>query len=408
MKIRKRLISVLMVFVMVLSSFTLGFNALASTFLNIGLDIIYSAQVSGNEDMVWYSYTPDVSGTYVFLCYNSGKTHAYLYTKTINDNGSMTFNGLAYAGPSDPDYEEYRSFEYAGATYTHYQTSFRLTYHLEAGTTYYYSAGWSTPTSTSGTIKVRLTCAEYDNTVLESVSVACDVALTWYTDGEWKTDLSGIEYYHYNYSKILQNMTVTVTYKDGSTSSVTNGASSIDGYSISYNDNQLYNHWFIKSAPEYTSNIITITVGSVSCDYEVVINSGPLYTVSGYVQDYITGEPVSGATLNFNHSAVATTDSRGKFSFVYSPGSYRFTVKAANSIPRTITITVDAHYKENNDHTATPVGIIIGDYVDDGLINGKDYGYILSKLSGDKRESEKIKFAKQLNFTADDYPTLKL
>lgn len=406
---RKRLISILMALVMVLSSFALGFNALASTFTNIGLDIIYSAQLNGNEDMVWYSYTPEVSGTYVFLCYNSGYTHAYLYTKTINDNGSMNFNGLAYAGSSDPDcMGEYRSFEYCGVTYTHYSTSFRLTYHLEAGTTYYYSAGWARSEATGGTIKVRLTCAQYDNTVLQSVSAWSDAQLTWYTDGEWKKDSDGQSYYWYNYSKILQNMTITLTYKDGSTSSVSNGINTIDGYSIDYKDNQSTNHWYIETAPEYTKNIITITVGSVSCDYEVVIGEGPLYNVSGYVQDYITGDPVPGAMLRHNSSIIAKTDSTGKFSFVYAPGLYVFTVEAANSIPRSITITIDAQNSDHNNHTDEPIGIVIGDYVKDGLINGKDYGYILSRLSGSKRDSEKAKFASQLNFTADQYPNLIL
>lgn len=409
MKTRKRLMSILMALVMVLSSLAIGLNALAYTFLNIGLDIVYSASLNGNEDMAWFSYTPEVSGTYMFLGYNTGKTHAYLYTRTINDNGSMTYNGLAYAGPSDPDSnDEYHTFEYAGATYTHTSTNFRLTYHLEAGTTYYYSAGWATSSTTSGTIKVRLTCKEYDSSVLESVSVQSDAALTWYTGGEWKTDMQGNSYYYYNYSKILQNMTVTVTYKDGSTSSVSNGANSIDGYSISYNDTQYLTHWYTKGAEEYTENIITITVGSVSCEYEVLINEGPMYTVSGYIQDYITGAPVSGATLNYNNSVVVTTNSSGKFSFAYSPGVYSFTVKAPNSIPRVITLKVDAQYDENNDHTDTPIGLVIGDYVSDGLINGKDYGYILSKLSGDIRESEKAKFASQLNFTADKYPPLEL
>lgn len=410
MKTRKRLISILMALVMLLSSFTLGFNALASTFPNIGLDIIYSAQVYGSGDMVWYSFTPQLSGTYVFLGYNTGKTSAYLYTRTINDNGSMTYTGLAYAGPSDPDYnDEYYTFDFAGTTFYHRDTNFRLTYHLEAGTTYYYSAGWATSSTTSGTISVRLTCAEYDNTVIESVSVECSANLTWYTDGEWRVDSNQQSYYHYNYSKIIQNMTVTVTYKDGSTSSVNSGADSIDGYSISYNDNQSTNHWYIDSVEEYTANTLTITVaGLVSCDYEVVIGEGPLYTVSGYIIDYTTGEPIANASLRYNNSSLVTTNSNGRFSFAYSPGYYAFTVTAANAIPRTVYIIVDAQYAENNDHTSTPIELIVGDYVKDGIINAKDYGYILTKLSEDKRESEKEKFAHQANFTADKYQQLTL
>jgi hypothetical protein len=231
MKTRKKLISLLMVLVLILSSFAFCSNVFATTYLNIGLDIVYSATVNGNEDMAWFSYTPEVSGTYIFLGYNTGKTHAYLYTRTKNENGSMTYNGLAYAPDSDPDWQdEYYTYDYAGKTYYHRSTNFRLTYHLEAGTTYYYTAGWATSTSVSGTMSVRLTCAEYDNTVLDSVYATSNSSLTWYTDGEWKYDSNGLEYFHYNYSKILQNMTVTLVYKDGTTSKATNGADTIDGY----------------------------------------------------------------------------------------------------------------------------------------------------------------------------------
>lgn len=409
MKAHKKIISILMALLILLSCFTFYLNTFAETFIDMGLDIIYTAQIKGKEDMIWYSYTPEVSGTYVFLAYTPGYSRAYLYTKTTNENGSISFDGLAYAGPSDPNSnDEYHSFEYAGQTYYHYSQGFRLTYHLEAGTTYYYSAGWANSTSTNGSMSVRLTCSEYDNTVIESLSATSNATLTWYTDGKWETDSSGNTYFYYNYSKILQNMTITLTYKDGSTSVAKNGADTIDGYSITYKDNQRETHWYSVDCDEYVANIITITVGSLSYDYEVVINEGALFTVTGYVTDYVTGEGISNASIVYNNSVVTRTDSNGKFSFAYAPGSYVFKVQAANSIPRTFTLNVSAYNTSSNDHTATPISLVVGDYVSDGIINAKDYGYILNKLNGDTQTKEKNKFNKQINFTAEKYSDLIL
>lgn len=405
MRLKKKLIAIVMVVAMIISSLAIGFSAYGVTFKEIGLDIIYTASINGAGDMIWYTYTPELSGTYCFLNYSVGKSQAYLYTVTVNENGSKTYNGLAYAPASDPNSnDEYHTFEYAGKTYTHTSTGFRLTCHLEAGTTYYFSAGWATETQTNGTFNVRLTNIEYDYQVLESVSVECNASLTWYTDGEWRKDKNSENYYFYNYSQIIQNMIVTITYKDGSTSSSAMGENTVDGYSISYNQNQDENHWYVKEADEYTGNYLTVTVMGVSCDYNVNIKQGALYSVSGMVTDMITGEPIKNAELQHKGLTIASTDSTGKFSFGYSPGLYNLSVKAKNGVTRNITLVVDAKDTQNNNHTDTPVELLIIDYVADGVINGKDFAYILNNKMTQKQEC----FSEYVGFTTQSYSNLKL
>jgi hypothetical protein len=402
--LKKKLIALLLALVTVFLSLTCAFSSLGATYLNMQLDTIYINSISGSGDMIWFSYTPQISGTYSFVSYAVGKSQAYLYTMTTDENGIRSYNGLAYAPASDPNYmdEDVRTFVFADQTYTHTATGFRLTYHLDAGTTYYYSAGWAT-TYSQGEMRVRLKCDEYDSTQLDSVTATCSAHLKWYTDGEWRTDSQGNSYYYYNYTKILQNMTVTLKYTDGTTSSVSGGTNKIDDYSISYNCDQSKTHWYVESDDNYTANIITVTVGNVSYDYNVIIDQGALYSVTGYVVDYVTGEPVANAKLLFNSSTVATTESNGRFNFAYAAGSYNLTVTADNAIPRSINVVIDANNTSNNYHDSNPISLVVGDYVADGIINAKDYGYIVHSLSGDTQVSEKSKFASQVGFTINDY-----
>lgn len=413
MNMRKRLLSLLTAIIVVLAFVGYCFTSSAKTFQNIKLDVIYTDSFSGEGDMIWYTYTPEDSGTYSFISYTVAKTIAYLYTRSVDENGIMSYHGLAYAPASDPNYLEtgVRTFvdPLSGVTYTHSATSFRLTYHLEKGTTYYFAAGRQNQNDNRGEISVRLKCDEYDNTVLQSVNVTSSSTLTWFTDGEWRTDSSGESYYWYDPSKIIQNMTVTITYKDGSTSSVTGGKNVIDGYAISYNYDQSKTHWYYEGSDKYTENIMTVTVGTVSCHYNVVIKQGALYSVQGVVSDYVTGDAIKGATINIAGKTVATTDSKGLFNFGYSPGVYEITIKAPYGIDRKAMLTVSAQDVTKNDHTSTPIPIIIGDYVKDGIINGKDFACALHNSSSDTNPDEiTAKFKKQLNFTDKVYDTLQL
>ncbi len=404
MRFRKKLIAIVMALVTAISSLALCFNAFAITYRDMALDVIYMSSINGVGDVTWYSYTPELSGTYTFLAYCTGKTEAYLYTMSVNENGSKNYNGLAYAGPSDPNSnDDYHTFEYNGTTYTHTSTSFRLTYHLEAGTTYYYTAGWAN-NQANGTVRVRLTNESYDYQVLDSVSAESTAYLTWYTDGEWRRDKNNNSYYYYNFSKILQNMVVTITYKDGSTVSSDMGANTVDGYQITYSQNQDLNHWYISTAEEYTSNTITVTVMGISFDYEVEIKSGEMFMVKGSVSDMTNDEPLANAELQIRNQTIAKTDKNGEFSFGYAPGKYVVVVKAPNAISRTITIKVDAQNTANNDHRATPIPVLVADYVQDGYVNGKDFAYMVKNKLTEKQKA----FSKYADFDTNSYSQFDL
>lgn len=393
---KKKLFSIVLAVVILICSLAIGFTSYAKS-EQLVLDTLFANSIDGEQDKIWYIYTPQFSGTYSFLSFSTRKAEAYLMIRETDENGLRQFKTIAYSN-SDPDYE--------ANEHNNYQ--FCLTYHLEAGETYYYLAGWQFDTTASSTMKVKLRCDEYDNQAISNISVSCNTSLTYYTDGEWRTDSKGVQYYFYNYSKIIQNMTVTITYKDGHTSSVT-GKDSIDGYDIRYSQNQINNHWYISSDTlNYTANILTVSVLDVSTDYNVNINSGAMCVVKGKVVDLISNSPVQNASIKVNRSVVATTNSNGEFSFPYAAGRYNVSVEAENAIPRSVILTVDITSDEKNNHISTPVPLLTIDYISDGIINGMDYAYIRKKLSGSQRELLSKRFGDYANFTQSNYSSITL
>lgn len=404
---KKKILAIICVLAIVLSTLALAFNSVAATFRQIDLDVLYETATVGEEDMVWYSYTPQVSGVYSFVSYSTGKSKAYLYTMETDEFGIRSYKGLAFADASDPNYmdEDVRTFTYNNKSYTHSATAFRLTYHLDAGTTYYYSAGWTVNSQASGTMRVRLKADSYDTSALKSVTASCSATLTAYTDGEWKTDINGKNYYFYNISKIIQNMVVTLHYEDGTTVTSNVGANTVDNYKINYTHNQSNIHWFSQSSSTYVSNAITITVGNVSTDYDVIIKVGSLYPATGKVCDYITGDPIQNATITIDNTRVATTNENGEFAFVYKSGYFWAFVDAPHSIKRKVLIGVNAG--KANDYTLNPIGVASCDYINDGIINAKDFAYI-KKLPSSQQEKAKQSFNGTINFKQSSYPSLSL
>lgn len=393
---KKKLLSIVLAVSVLICSLAIGFTSYAKS-EKLVLDTLFTNAIEGEQDKVWYIYTPQHSGTYSFLSYSVRRAEAYLMIRETDENGLRQFKTLAYSN-SDPDYEANEHNEY----------QFCLTYHLDAGETYYFLAGWQFDTTASSTMKVMLRCDEYDNQAIKDISVSCNASLTYYTDGEWRTDADGMQYYFYNYSKIIQNMTVTITYKDGHTSSVT-GKDKIDGYDIRYTQDQINNHWYIASDTlNYTANILKISVMDVSTDYNVNINSGALCIFKGKVVDCISNEPVPNASIKINSSVVATTNGNGEFSFHYSAGRYSMSIDAENAIPRSVIANIDITNDENNNHLSTPVELLMIDYIDDDRINGMDYAYIRKTLSGSLRDLQTKRFSDYADFTKADYPEITL
>ena len=388
----KKAAAIILAAVLIFCSFSSGLLGVSAKTQQLVLDTEVINTTDGYTDKNWYYFTPEQTGMYTFLSYNRILyAEAYLF-----ELDGKNYTQLAYSNES-PNYQYY-------SQPNKYQ--FCLSYQLEAGKTYYYAAGWDSE-RTSGEMKVKLIYEGSEEEVIDYLDIQCSAELTWYTDGSWKTDSSGESYFHYNYSKILQNMTVNVHYKNGKISTATAGAESVDGYSIKYSDNQYKVHWYPKEDEKYRNNNITVSILNKHTDYEVVINQDALFNVYGAVCDYISGEAVSGAIISISGSDVAQTGSDGKFSFVYSPGYYSAEVSGKNIITRQFNITINVD-PSLNDHTSTPIGVVTNDYVKDGIINAKDFGYIQKNFSAEKKEAEENKFSKLINFTAENYPELSL
>ncbi len=340
-----------------------------------------------------FTFTPKVSGFYSFLSYNVYASEAYLYTKQVVDSttNEKKIVQLGFSN-SSPNYEEYGQSS---------QLQFCLTHHLEAGTTYTYAAGWTDDVE-SRVMNVKLICESYSEEVIESIEVSCDATLSVYTNGSWRTDNDGNQYYYYDYSRIVTNMTVTVHYVDGTTSSVT-GDDVIDGYDIRYLQNQIENHWYPENNSEYTGNILTISILDKSVDYNVKIENSALYTFKGIVND-MTGKPVSNAAIINNGSTIATTDTNGEFSCPMLPGEYNLSASASHSIPRDFSVVISAD-ANSNDFSSKPIRICTCDYITDGYINAKDYSYMIKNNVG---TSDRNQLKATINYNKGRYVSLSL
>ncbi len=388
----KKTAALIIAVVLMICSFASGlFSANAKT-QKLILDTEIINTTDGYEDKLWYYYTPEQTGMYTLLSFNRVRFgEAYLFEK----NGKE-YTQLAYSNTS-PNWEYYSQPN---------SEQFCLSYQLEAGKTYYYAVGWDS-TRPSGEITVKLLYEGSEEDVIDYIDASSTGELTWYTDGSWETDAAGEAYFRYNYSKILQNMTVNVHYKNGSVSTVSAGGDNVDGYTVKYSSNQFENHWYPKEDERYTSNTLTVSILNKKAQYEVNINQDALFKVYGSVCDYASGEAVSGASVIINNSEVAKTDEDGNFTFVYSPGYYSAKISGGNIITRSFSITVDVN-SEKNDHRKAPIGVVTSDFVTDGIINAKDFGYILKNFSGDKKEAEISKISEIINFKAGKYPDLDL
>ncbi|MGN0521646.1 MAG: carboxypeptidase-like regulatory domain-containing protein [Eubacterium sp.] len=391
---RRRLLSLLLVAVIILSCFAFSISAYGST-QQLILNTKMSNTIDGSEDMGWYTYTPDASGTYSFLSYNVPASEAYLFIKETNEEtGAKVYTQLAYS-KNDPNYEEN----------DHNIQQFCLTYHLMRGVTYYFAAGWLLPDRTSGTMTVMLRCDEYDEKIIESISLTCPAMLNVYADGNWMTDSDGERYYFYNISKIISNMTVTVYYSTGEVSSVI-GQNEIDGYNISYLHNQSTVHWYPKEHDSYTANTLTVKILDVTADYEVQILSSARYIVQGTISSK-NKTFVKDAEIYYKNELLATTNSSGYFTFSYPAGQYVLTVKAPNSLSREITVVVSTSNTDNN-YTQTPVVLYTCDYVNDGIINAKDYACITKLEDEAQFIKDDAQYKSAINYTSDNYEPFTL
>ncbi len=394
---KRKVLLVFLAIAIALSCLSLPISAFALT-RPIELNVRTTNHLDGDGDLNWYTFTPEKSGTYSFLSYNAYASEAYLFIKEKGEGSNRrVYKQLAYS-QGDPNYQEHGN--------NHIQ--FCLTYHLDAGVTYYYACGWlmqMTYDRDVTAMTVMLKCDSYDEKTVDHIVLSCNATLSAYNDGWWDKDTNGVSFYYYNISRIIANMKITVYYTDGRISYV-NGGDEVDGYKIMYKHTQYKDHWYAQSTDDYKSNKLTVEVVDASADFEVPINIDPMHGVKGIVQDY-AGNPVENAAIYSNGVVIARTDKTGKFAFSLTAGLKVFTVSADHAIDRKITITVSAT-QYGNDFTEKPIRLVTCDYVKDGIINAKDYAYISKNLDNQQMEKQKLQFKKAIHFTKENYEQLDL
>lgn len=389
---KKRIVSLLTAFTMLVSICAVTFNAWA--IIPLTLDMEAQETIDGADDLAWFSFTPQASGTYSFLSYNIPASEGYLFIREVDKvTNTKQYVQLAYSN-SDENYIENG----------HNSRQFCLTYHLEAGVKYFFAAGWYlSGDRTTGTMKVKLRCDGYDSQI-ERIEASTVATLDSYNDGMWKSDANGERYFFYNISKIIANTTVTLFYLDGTTSKAT-GKEVIDGFTINYYHDQVNTHWYPQADEQYTSNKLTVQVLDKSTTIDVEILTAARFYTIGTVTDN-DGEAIENAEIIYRGVAIAATDVGGKFYFYVPSGKYECVVAAENCVDRNVSITVSS--TSENDFQATPITLCANDYNDDNIVNAKDFAVMNKIFSEQEIEEKRESFVRDINFSTSSYPPLSL
>lgn len=380
---KKKIISVAVVAAILISSFAFSITAYANAQILL-LNLTTSAKLSGSEDMAWFIYTPDKSGTYTLRSYNLPATEAYLFVKERDpETGQKKMIQLAYHAAKTTDKNR----------------QFCLTYHLEAGVTYYYAAGWYLPSREGDSITVKLECDSVDKTNVERIEASCPVTYEIGLNCTLQRDSDGNQYFHYDLSRIIVNTRITVYYEDGTSVSAM-GDELINGNRFTFKDNQYYDHWISTNDNPEHRNTLTIEYLDQSTEIDIPLIGGARYEFKGYVVDF-AGNPVKNAQLTINNSRYYT-NSYGFFSMYIPGGAFDLKISSNTSVDRVIPVIIAAN-NTDNDYTSAPFKICNCDYVKDGYINAKDFAYICKNLSGDELTAAKNEFEYSINFDKTKY-----
>lgn len=384
---KKRIISIILAITIVMTSFSFTYNAYANS-LQLVLDTKLSTNINGAGDLEWFYYTPTATGTYTIRSYNIYASEVYLFVREVDPvTKQKRMVQLAYSNSDDKTETGSRQF--------------MLTYHLIAGTTYYFGVGWYMSDSrTSGVYTVMLTNDNYDESLIERIELDNPVALEAYTDGDWIKDSSGNTFFRYNISKIVSNLSITVHYYDGKSTTVV-GQEYVDGYAITFINNQYNEHWYPNNSTEYNKNTFTVKINDVTASIDIPIVISSKYSVKGRVID-MNGNPVSNATIMQGATTLAVSADDGSFTFYHNAGQYQFTVYTTHSINRKFLLQISAN-SANNNFTSKPVTICNCDFVKDGIINAKDFSFINKYADEADKPNLTAEFRKCINFTAKDY-----
>lgn len=398
---KKKVISAILIAAIIISSVALSLTAFASS-QELKLNVKATTNMSGVDDLEWFYFTPDQSGTYSFMSFNTAKCDGYLFTREVDPvTYRKEYKQLAYAGPyyeieHDSDKREEMNLPHY-KDYDRNEFQFCLTYHLEAGTRYYFAVSWFLSNQTRHQFDVMLVCDSYDNNSISSIEIIDLPELNAYSGGEWKTDEKGNDYYYYSLSRIITNVTIKINYLYGESTVVT-GKQEVDGYQISYLENQNENHWYPQEDENYSGNKITVKILDKEAEADVSIAVGGRYSVQGRVVNLV-GEPVKNALVSID-GVRAYTNADGKFNVYASDGYHAISISTDTSIDLNETILVSAGV---TDLTSMPFELCNCDVVRDDYINAKDYSAIIKHYSGEERDMFEKEFKSAINFSKNMY-----
>lgn len=280
-----------------------------------------TAVIENSGDTVLYKIVPAKDGRYAFRSSSDGDTKATLYDSDMteiadDDDGGAgnNFRISASLTAGETYYLEARFFSGATGSFpvsmgeTVYVTSLELLT-LPDNTTCYQGApdidyrglslriGWSDGEVTewaygdSMTVRVEqvdihrngaritVTCGDesvgFDVEVLENPVESLEitgepVVLMENTGGEWRTDNTGVRYFHYSLYSALRKSSLTVHFKDGTDATVSLGGK-VGGYSTSYTDPQHIEHFTVGG-----DNSVRVSYLGVTTDIQVTVLESPV------------------------------------------------------------------------------------------------------------------------------------
>lgn len=401
---KKKIISAILTAAIIISSFALSLTAFASS-QELKLNVKTTTMMSGVDDLEWFYFTPEQSGIYSFMSFNVPKSDGYLFIKEIDpETNRKEYKQLAYAPPyidiePDKDKREEMNLPHYN-DYGRNVAQFCLTYHLEAGTRYYFAAGWYLSTQTRQQFDVMLVCDSYDNNRIESVEVLDMPDLTAYTGGEWRKDKNGKEYFHYFLSEIEANTTIKINYLYGDSVIVT-GKSEIDDCKITYYENQNEEHWYPENDLNYSGNRITVRILDIEAAANVNVDLGDRISVYGKVVN-LANQPVENAVVSID-GVKTYTNADGIFNIYSAAGYKNIGISTDTSIDLDKAVLVSA---DSNDLIQQSFILCNCDFVKDGYVNAKDYSYIIKNYSGEELDKLEKEFQASINFSADEYEKL--
>jgi hypothetical protein len=198
-------------------------------------------------------------------------------------------------------------------------------------------------------------------------------------------------------------MVINVYYCDGRVVGGT-GATKIDGYQVMFNHTQSANHWYPQSSDLYSANTLRVSFLDAYVDLDINIASSDYQPIKGNVVDD-AGNGIMSAKIYVDGTKVATSDRYGRFAFSVEVGAHDMEVASSNSVARKGTIDI-SKVDLANDFSDTKIDLVNIDYVDDDVINAKDFAYITKNFSDTQLEQLTQQFEGLINFDTLDYPPL--